>query len=518
MRKIRLALISLDWIRPKDPLTNLGHASILATLQKYNSHQLTFLNNHRYSVKHCPDVEEFSENVVKNLIYDEPDLIAFGVYIWNELHTQLILKKFRKRIKEREFISFGFTGERKGEGRIMIDYLRKPLILLGGPQISYAPINTLEGYYPDADLFIRGYAEKALSQIVETLSTPVKSSTNMISSYQFATRQKYFLRPITTTTPNISNPTVLLHKVKGLHQRDHPDLGIQATVDMNSLPSPLLPVESLENSSSSDNNVSQSNLINPPVIPLNNRSFIRWETQRGCPFKCTFCQHRDTYKNRQSLPPPRTLSEIQAITSSPVNDIAVLDPTFNSGPNYLSTLDNLIKYKYKGKLSLQTRFEMIKPEFIEKCSVLVNELNTNIQLEFGIQSIIKQESLIIQRMNNLKSVKENSLLLRKNNIKFEISLIYGLPYQTVESFKKSIEFVKDLGAENVVAWPLMLLRGTELEKKKEELGLKEEILSSVDLDSELPKERISEGIPHVVESPSFSKDEWREMMRIANEL
>lgn len=85
MRKIRIALVSLDWIRSKDPLTNLGHASILATLQKYNSHQLTFLNSHRYSVKHCPDVEEFSENVAKNLIYDEPDLIAFGVYIWNEL-------------------------------------------------------------------------------------------------------------------------------------------------------------------------------------------------------------------------------------------------------------------------------------------------------------------------------------------------------------------------------------------------------------------------------------------------
>src|SRR5437016_690054 len=110
-------------------------------------------------------------------------------------------------------------------------------------------------------------------------------------------------------------------------------------------------------------------------------------------------------------------------------------------------------------------------------------------------------------MNNLNSVKENALLLRKNNIKFEISLIYRLPHQTVESFKESIKFAKNLDAKKVVAWPLMLLRGTELEKKKEELGLKEEILSSIDLDSELPKERISKGIPHVVESPSFTKGE-----------
>jgi hypothetical protein len=135
MWKIRIALVSLDWICPKDPLTNLGHASILATLQKYNSHQLTFLNSHQYSVKHCPDVEEFSDNVVKNLIYDEPDLIAFGVYIWNELHAQLILKKFRKRIKKRECVSVGFSRKEKEGRKIMIDFLRKPLILLGGPQV-----------------------------------------------------------------------------------------------------------------------------------------------------------------------------------------------------------------------------------------------------------------------------------------------------------------------------------------------------------------------------------------------
>ncbi|CAG8692648.1 4534_t:CDS:2 [Funneliformis mosseae] len=517
MRKIRIALVSLDWIRSKDPLTNLGHASILSTLQKYNSHQVTFLNNHRYSVKNCLDVDGFSENVVKNLVVDEPDLVAFGVYIWNELHTQLILKKFRKRMKQVDHVSIGFAGKGSGEGKIMIDYLRKPLILLGGPQISYAPINTLENYYPDADLFIRGYAEKAFSQVVETLSTPnTLEEVSMRSSQYPITHQNCFLRSISTSlnTSMVSNaPTALLHKIKGLHQRGHPDLGLQAAVDMTSLPSPFLPIEPLENNSNS-----QSNSVNSPVIPLNNRSFIRWETQRGCPFKCTFCQHRDSYTDRQPLSTPRTLSEIQAITASSVNDIAVLDPTFNSGPNYLSTLDNLIKYKYKGKLSLQTRFEMIKPQFIEKCSVLVNEINTNIQLEFGVQSIIKQESLIIQRMNNLKSVKENSLLLNKHNIKFEISLIYGLPFQTIESFKESIKFVKELGAERVVAWPLMLLRGTELEKRKDELGLREEVLSSVNLDSELPKERISEGIPHVVESPSFTKDDWKEMMRIAHEL
>ena len=79
-------------------------------------------------------------------------------------------------------------------------------------------------------------------------------------------------------------------------------------------------------------------------------------------------------------------------------------------------------------------------------------------------------------------------------------------------------FVQDLGPKRIDAWPLMLLRGTALEARKEELGLKEEILSHVDLAGELPKERIAEGVPHVVEAPSFSRDDWKKMNTLATEL
>ncbi len=53
------------------------------------------------------------------------------------------------------------------------------------------------------------------------------------------------------------------------------------------------------------------------------------------------------------------------MTAPTVRDLNLVDPTFNSGPNYLNVLYELIRHQYRGKIALQTRLEMVKPEFID---------------------------------------------------------------------------------------------------------------------------------------------------------
>lgn len=77
--------------------------------------------------------------------------------------------------------------------------------------------------------------------------------------------------------------------------------------------------------------------------------FIRWETQRGCFYRCNFCQHREPNNallpGKRCIPLSRTVAEIEWIHSNKViQDIAVLDPVFNSGVYYLSHLNNLVGY------------------------------------------------------------------------------------------------------------------------------------------------------------------------------
>lgn len=172
---------------------------------------------------------------------------------------------------------------------------------------------------------------------------------------------------------------------------------------------------------------------------------------------------------------------------------------------------------FKGKLALQTRIEMINTEFMNKIEKL-NEQGARIILECGIQTVINEEMKIIRRLNNLKKIEQISRCLRQRNIEFEVSLIFGLPSQTLDSFKRSVEFcIEKIRPNKIDAWPLMILRGTELYDKKKLYGLKEELVSE-SFDFDLPKERMFVGIPHVTSSISFRRSEWQEMLKISKSL
>jgi len=99
------------------------------------------------------------------------------------------------------------------------------------------------------------------------------------------------------------------------------------------------------------------------------------------------------------------------------------------------------------------------------------------------------------------------------NLKTEISLIYGLPLQTVQSFEQSVSWVqRKLPSATIKAFPLMLLRGTALQRDAHRFGLKEGFVAHG------VTERLQDHIPHVIESDSFSHDDWLRMAAIASAL
>ena len=63
--------------------------------------------------------------------------------------------------------------------------------------------------------------------------------------------------------------------------------------------------------------------------------------------------------------------------------------------------------------------------------------------------------------------------LNERGVPNEVSLIYGLPFQTLESFRASVDWCLSRGMPRVRAWPLMLLRGTGLEAQRDQWGFVE---------------------------------------------
>lgn len=441
----KLIMISLDWTRPKDPPLSLGHASILANLQanRINVIAKSWAVNH--SNFQVDDVLNFLEtytvmsNTNTNITNTIATDIALGVFVWNEIEVQKIIKYLKLK---------KFPGN----------------IILGGPQISYVKSN-IEKYYPDGDIFIKGYAEDALVQYMLS-----KEKYPTIQGIHYANKYQ-----------------IVNNKVTNL---------LSATADLNNLPSPYL------------------------TGIIKKQSFIRWETQRGCPFKCSFCQHRESDSDssgsnkRRFFPNLRIQQEIEWLVNDHiVQDIAILDPTFNSGVDnhYLDVLKQFAIRKYKGKLALQCRLEMVTNEFLD----LVEEVNQNgrVVLEFGLQTIHKQEQYYIQRPNNMNKIKTILHEIEKRKIESEISLIFGLPGQTINSFQESIDFCKSFNIPTLHAFPLMLLRGTPLYDQKQSLRLIESSEENFEKIS-----RITNNIPHVISSPSFTYDDWLKMAEISENL
>lgn len=63
---------------------------------------------------------------------------------------------------------------------------------------------------------------------------------------------------------------------------------------------------------------------------------------------------------------------------------------------------------------------------------------------------------------------------RSRGISYEVSLIYGLPGQTLDSFQRGIDHLQRKGCTVIKAWPMMLLPGTKLCDQKEQWGMEEE--------------------------------------------
>lgn len=404
-----LLLVDFWWTRPKDPRVPLGHASLLASLMAAGVPTVA----RAFAVNEVGDRPDL---VVQELLAEIERLggevaVAFGAYVWGEVLLQAVLPRLRKA---------GFSGR----------------VILGGPQVSHAAAG-VERLYPQADAFVRGYAEQALVEVARQRGRPA---------------------------------------IEGVHWRGALDLGAQAPIDLAALPSPYL----------------------TGVLPLVNQRFVRWETQRGCPFTCSFCQHREpgAKLKERSLLLERIAREIDLFCGAGVDDIAVLDPIFNAGPQAVSVLERFAGHGYRGKLALQCRAELVEPTFLDAAAAL------DCKLEFGLQTTSSVEAGAIRRPNNLARVESALAGCRTRGLHHEVSVIFGLPEQTLASFEQTLQWCIERRVPTIKAFPLELLRGTPLDRDRRCWGL-------IDDGSPLAK---------VVTSDTMTLREWQRMQQLADAL
>lgn len=225
---------------------------------------------------------------------------------------------------------------------------------------------------------------------------------------------------------------------------------------------------------------------------------VRAESRRGCPFRCTFCKHRDTLSGKVHRIDnyERRLDELKLFKERGVKKLNILDPLFNDheghGAQYLKLIR---KVGFEGKVSLQIRPELLNESFMEEAS-----MNPNVTFEIGVQSLDPNVLKVIQRggQKTEAQLREKLDRCRDYGISTEVTLIYGLPLQTYDSFARDIGIIKSYGVGKIGAFPLQVYAGTKLAADigQYDLTLQEDAF----------------GIPEVVDNPTH---DFGKMQRLA---
>lgn len=213
---------------------------------------------------------------------------------------------------------------------------------------------------------------------------------------------------------------------------------------------------------------------------------LLWEVARGCPFDCAFCYDAKGQQGVRPLPMERLEEELRLFVANGVEQIWVLDSTFNfPAERGHKLLELLLKTAPEIHYHLEA-----KADFLDKETVrLLSQLQCSVQI--GLQSADPQVLKPLHRSFDPARLFKRLQMLSEAGIVFGLDLIYGLPGDNHQGFRASLDAALNCGPNQLDMFPLAVLPGTQLHQDKEKLGL----------------EVLKESPYEILSGPGYSADE-----------
>lgn len=198
---------------------------------------------------------------------------------------------------------------------------------------------------------------------------------------------------------------------------------------------------------------------------------VYYETSRGCCYNCSYCLSSIT-KMVRFFPYEKVVDDLKKLVKYGAKQIKFVDRTFNYDKKrtielikYLCTLDNG---------SINFHFEItahiLQDDLLEE---LKNVRQGLFQFEIGVQSTNKKTIKAVNRIDNFEKLSKKVLKIKSfGNIHQHLDLIAGLPYEGIDSFKKSFNDVMNLKPDNLQLGFLKVLKGSPISKALDEFDIK----------------------------------------------
>ena len=193
------------------------------------------------------------------------------------------------------------------------------------------------------------------------------------------------------------------------------------------------------------------------------------ELTRGCPYRCAFCYESKGDARLRRFPLAGLKEELKRFQAAGVGEVFVLDPTFNAGAEHLK--EAIAAMRQAGpelRYYLELRGELVDREQARLLSTI------DCSLQIGLQSSNPAALAGVNRSLDPKRFAKAMRILEEEGLLYGLDLIYGLPGDSLEGFKSSLDYALALGPNHLDIFRLAVLPGTELRDRAAELGLAHE--------------------------------------------
>ena len=356
-----------------------------------------------------------------NQFDDIAESFELDQFIWRRDPIEEVVE----RLKDNDVVGFSTYIWNRSYNHVLGRELKKanPDIFLfaGGPE---PPITDKEFFkrFPYLDLCVKQEGEKAVKSVLE----------------QYLTDKNYL--GITGLIVNVDGNTV--------------DTGLPNRInDLDTIPSPYL------------TDVFKSLIERHPEVRWN----ATLETNRGCPYMCTFCDWGSlTYSKVKKFELARVYLELEWIGKNKCDFVSLTDANFGIFPERDSLIaDKLIavQKEYDNPKAYTIAWaKNQKQEVVEIVRKLIFEGGSKMGLNLSVQSMDDNVLDIIKRKNlAMNKIQEVFDLCEKYSIPLYTELILGLPGETLETWKDN--FYKLFLAGNhtgITVYQAQLLENAEM--------------------------------------------------------
>jgi radical SAM superfamily enzyme YgiQ (UPF0313 family) len=225
---------------------------------------------------------------------------------------------------------------------------------------------------------------------------------------------------------------------------------------------------------------------------------------RGCPYRCFYCFRSVKFEKVRHFSISRIIAEMQHLYKLGIRRFSFLDDTFMMSKLNLDKLAEHYKKLFKNNKERPILNIMTRPETLDNQTLKALKKIGVRTIQIGLQSINPAVQHYFGREEgyDFKEFERILKMSKKLGIKIFLDIIIGMPGDSLEYFKKTVNFAASLDPARIQIKQMYLNPDTVFYLNRKKYG----IVSG----SKLPR-----NVPFVIKSKGWSSKDFKEASRFA---